>query len=150
MLKQKRIYIWVGKTLAKILKASVYGFLSSRDPSFSYFIMSYVMAKIRKKTWWSRDPEAVAKRHSVKKVLLEIWQNSLENTCSRVSFLIKLQNEACNFIKKETLAQVFSCEFFETSRNTWSYRKPPVAPFGDLTLQRDGKTNKTIFIGHLC
>ena len=150
MLKQKRIYIWVGKTLAKILKASVHGFLSSRDPSFSYFIMSYVMAKIRKKTWWSRDPEAVAQRHSVKKVLLEIWQNSLENTCSRVSFLIKLQNEACNFIKKETLAQVFSCEFFETSRNTCSYRKPPVAPFGDLTLQRDGKTNKTIFIGHLC
>ena len=25
--------------------------------------------------------------------------------------------EACNFIKKETLAQVFSCEFFEISKN---------------------------------
>ena len=103
MLKQKRIYIWVGKTLAKILKASVYGFLSSRDPSFSYFIMSYVMAKIRKKTWWSRDPEAVAQ----------------ENTSPRVSFLIKLQDEACNFIKKETLAQVFSGEFCKISKNTF-------------------------------
>ena len=35
--------------------------------------------------------EAVAKRYSVKKVFLEISQNSQENTCARVSFLIKLQ-----------------------------------------------------------
>ena len=33
----------------------------------------------------------------------------------------------CNFIKKETLAQVFSCEFGETFKNTFSYRTPPVA-----------------------
>ena len=32
-----------------------------------------------------------------------------------------------NFIKKETLAQVFSCEFCEISKNTFSYRAPPVA-----------------------
>ena len=32
-----------------------------------------------------------------------------------------------NFIKKETLAQVFSCEFFEISKNTFSYRTPLVA-----------------------
>ena len=38
-----------------------------------------------------------------------------------------LQAEACNFIKKETLAQVFSCEFCEISKNTLSYRTPPVA-----------------------
>ena len=35
--------------------------------------------------------------------------------------------EACNFIKKETLAQVFSCEFFEISKNTFSYRTTQVA-----------------------
>ena len=35
--------------------------------------------------------EAVAQTCSVKKVLLEILQNSQENTCTRVSFLIKLQ-----------------------------------------------------------
>ena len=29
-----------------------------------------------------------------------------------------------NFIKKETLAQVFSCEFCEISKNTFSYRTP--------------------------
>ena len=30
-------------------------------------------------------------RYSVKKVFLEIAQNSQENTCARASFLIKLQ-----------------------------------------------------------
>ena len=29
------------------------------------------------------------------------------------------QSQACNFVKKETLAQVFSCEFCEISRNTF-------------------------------
>ena len=36
--------------------------------------------------------------------------------------------EACNFIKKETLALVFSCEFCEIFKNTFFYRTPPVAP----------------------
>ena len=53
------------------------------------------------------------------KVFLEILQNSQENTCARVSFLIKLQ-AACNFIKKETLAQVFSIEFCKICKNTFS------------------------------
>ena len=35
--------------------------------------------------------EAVAQTFSVKKVFLEISQNSQENTCARVSILIKLQ-----------------------------------------------------------
>ena len=34
-------------------------------------------------------------------------------------FLIKLQAEACNFIKKETLAQVSPCGFCEISKNTF-------------------------------
>ena len=32
--------------------------------------------------------------------------------------LIKLQAWGLNFIKKETLAQVFSCEFYKTFKNT--------------------------------
>ena len=40
---------------------------------------------------------------------------------------MKLQALACNFIKKETLAVVFSCEFCEISKNTFSYRTPPMA-----------------------
>ena len=63
--------------------------------------------------------EAVAKRCSVKKVFLKISQNSQENTCARVSFLIKLQE-----VKKETLTQVFSGEFYEISKKTFSCRTP--------------------------
>ena len=36
-------------------------------------------------------PEAVVRRCSIKKVFLEISQNSKENTSARDSFLIKLQ-----------------------------------------------------------
>ena len=46
-------------------------------------------------------------------------QNSQENACARASFLIKLQALAYNYIKKETLAQVFSCKFYEISKNTF-------------------------------
>ena len=58
----------------------------------------------------------------LKKVSSEIWKNLQENTCARVFFLIKLQALACNVTKKETLAQVFSCEFCEISKNAFSYR----------------------------
>ena len=50
-------------------------------------------------------------------MFLEILKNSQENTSARVYFLIKLQ--ACNFTKKETLAQVFSYEFFKISKITF-------------------------------
>ena len=53
------------------------------------------------------------------KDVLRISQNSQENTCARLSVLIKLQAWACNFIKTETLAQVFSCEFSEISKSTF-------------------------------
>ena len=43
-------------------------------------------------------------------MFLKISQNSQENTCARVFFF-------CKFIKKETLAQMFSCEFCDISKN---------------------------------
>ena len=42
-------------------------------------------------------------------------------------FTVKHLCLACNFIKKETLAQVFSCEFRENFKNTFFNRTPPVA-----------------------
>ena len=57
--------------------------------------------------------KSVGQRCSVKNVFLKISSNSQENTCARVSFLLKLQASVCNFIKKETVAQLFSCEFSE-------------------------------------
>ena len=53
---------------------------------------------------------------SVKKVFLDMSPNSQENTCARDSFLVKLQ---AYFIKKESLAQVFSCKFCKISKTTF-------------------------------
>ena len=41
----------------------------------------------------------------------------------------KVPGQVCNFIEIENLAQVFFCEFCEISKNTFSYRLPPVAAF---------------------
>ena len=58
-------------------------------------------------------------------MFLEIWQNSQENTCVRVSPLLK--PEACNFIKKRDSGTGVSCEIREISKNTFFYRTPLVA-----------------------
>ena len=42
-------------------------------------------------------------------------------------FLIKLQLSACNFIKKEALAQVLSCELNEIFKKIFFRRTPLVA-----------------------
>ena len=84
--------------------------------------------------WYNVWKAIVARTSSARKVFLDISQNLQKNTCVRVSFLIELQDETCNFIKKrgsgfikkETLAQVFSCEFCEISKNNVSYRTPPL------------------------
>ena len=55
--------------------------------------------------------KAVVQRCSVKQLFLEISQ-------------------ACNFIKKETLAQVFSWEFCENSNDIFLHRTPLVAASG--------------------
>ena len=46
-----------------------------------------------------------------------------------LSFLMKLQASAFNFIKKKTLAQLFSCEHCKISKNTFTYRTTPGAAF---------------------
>ena len=63
------------------------------------------------------------KQSLTKKVFLKILRSSQKNTCVGVSYLINLQGWClqlyyCYFIKKETLASVFSCEFSETFKNT--------------------------------
>ena len=65
-------------------------------------------------------------------VFLEILQSSQKNSCTRVSFLIKLQ--ACNFIKKETLAHVFSYEFYEHLRTPF-LQNTSVAACGAYSLR---------------
>ena len=42
-------------------------------------------------------------------------------------FKQRYRPEFCNFIKKETLVQVFAYEFCKISKNTYSHRTPLVA-----------------------
>ena len=55
-----------------------------------------------------QNTEAVVQRCSVKKVFLDL-------------------PHTCNFIKKETLAQVLSYEFCEISKSSFFYKTPLVA-----------------------
>ena len=75
-------------------------------------------------------------RCSTKKVFLKFSPNSQGNTCARVSFLNKVPDlRGATLLKKETLAQVFSCEFCEISKSTFSYRTPPVAASEELIIE---------------
>ena len=66
--------------------------------------------------------EAVAQRCSVNKLFFKISQILQESTCARISFLIMLQADSLSFIKKETLAHVFSCKFYEIFKSTFFWR----------------------------
>ena len=63
-------------------------------------------------------------------MVLEISLYSQENTCDGVSFL-----RPAAFLK-ETLAQVFSCEFCYIFKNTFFHRTTPVAASENKTLIR--------------
>ena len=49
-----------------------------------------------------------------------LWKEDVLKNFAKFTGKHLLQRpEACNFIKKETLTQVFSCEFCEISKNTF-------------------------------
>ena len=54
--------------------------------------------------------------------------------------------EACNFIKKETLAHELSCEFSEISKNIFFYRALVVAASGPTILNCFIRTQHLEFI----
>ena len=66
--------------------------------------------------------EAVVPRCSVKKVFLEISQNSQEKTCTRVSFLIKLQASGlrpATLLKKRLWHRCFPMNFVKFLRTAF-------------------------------
>ena len=68
------------------------------------------------------DTEAVARRCSVKKVFLDISQNSQENTCVKVSFLIKLQASGlrpATLLKKRLWRRCFPVNLAKFLRTTF-------------------------------
>ena len=58
--------------------------------------------------------KAVVQRCSAKKVNLEIWQNSQENTCARASFLNKVA-----LLKKRLLHRCFPVSFAKFLRKSF-------------------------------
>ena len=68
--------------------------------------------------------EAATRVVLYEKVFLKISQNSQENTCARISFLIKLQaSQPATFSKKR---QVFSSKFCESFKNNFFAEHPRV------------------------
>ena len=96
----------------KNMLSYIYSYINSRKQCFS---INNVKSTFKERI--SGVSTSSHQRCSVKKVFSEVSRNSQENTFSRVSFFIKLQAQACNLIKKETLAQVFFCEFCKISKN---------------------------------
>ena len=91
------------------LKIWTHSLLISRERFGLLFVVtSYTKASFIGSVFRSSRPEVFTPS-----VLLKISQNSQKNTCAWVSFLIKFQADSFNFIKIETLALVFPCEFYQ-------------------------------------
>ena len=56
-------------------------------------------------------------------MFLRISQNSQGNTCSGVSFLVKLKAGGLQLYEKNTPIQVWSCELCEIFKNTFFIEK---------------------------
>ena len=72
--------------------------------------------------------EAVTRRCSVVGALENFAKFTGKYLCQSLFFN--------NFIKKETLAQMFSCEFCEIFKNTFFKRTPLVAAFNSFILNK--------------
>ena len=96
------IKAWAGRKPANLLK---------RDSGTGVFLWILWNCK---NTFFYRTPPVVASKYS--RSLL-----AKENLGKLIH-----KSSACNFIKKDTLVQVFSREVWEISKNTFSYRTSPV------------------------
>ena len=99
------------------------------------FVLDLLFTKLHARRWrkscfplkFAKFLKHVAQTCSVKKVFLEISQNSQENTCARVSFLIKLQVRPATLLKKRLWHRCFAVKFCKISKKTFSYRTPLLA-----------------------
>ena len=88
-----------------------------------FFVLHCTIAYLQYVTIRSSRSEVFCK----KGVLENFAKFTGKHLCQSLFLIKRLRHEAWNFIKKETLAQVFTCEFSEISKNTFFYRTPPVA-----------------------
>ena len=88
----------------------------------------FYLTGLHNKSFMMLGSEGVAQRGSVTKVVLKNFTKFTgKHLCQSLLFYKIGGLEACNFIKKETMAQVPSCEFCKIVWNTFCYRTPPVA-----------------------
>ena len=83
------------------------------------------------------------RRYSIKKgVLRNFTKCTGKHLCQSFFFnkVTGLSPESCSFIKKETLTKVFSCEFCETSQNT--FFTEPLWTTASAATTRHGVTRK--------
>ena len=92
-----------------------------------FLSVTFFSSQIKVRTWFrSSRPEVFCKK-GVRRNLVKFTGKHL---CQCLFF-----NKVAGWgLKKETLTQVFSCEFCEISKNTFSYRTPPVAASANLTF----------------
>ena len=98
-----------------------------------YLELSHVELKIRiSEELVCKYSEAAFRRWSYKKVFWKYEANLQENKDAEMWFQQSYKASlACNFIKKETLTQVLSCEFCEISKNIFLHGTPLVAASGE-------------------
>ena len=100
--------------LSVSLKASLWS-------CWEVFIPSWTFCFTLLETSSIHQTEAVTRRWSVIKVFLKFLQNSQENSCTRVSFLIKLQTWGLQLYYKRDSSTGVSCEICEIFKNTFFY-----------------------------
>ena len=91
--------------------------LAEQNPTYFYiFYCEYPCV-----SKWGLLPRVrcIHPRYSVRKRVFRNLSKFTEKYLYQGLFLITLQALACNFIKKNTLAQVSYCEFYKISENTF-------------------------------
>ena len=82
---------------------------------FNLFIHNFIYQEFTQNTSFRSSH----RRCSVRKGVFRNFAKFTGKHLCQSLFFNKVAGLACNFIKKETLAQVFSCEFCEISKNTF-------------------------------
>ena len=90
-------------------------------------LLKWYYLKIRALHEIMKNRNSHQKRYVRKGVLRNFVKFSGKRMCQSLFFNKVTSLRPCNIIKKEILAEVFSCEFCEISKNTFSCRAPPVA-----------------------
>ena len=106
-------------------------------PRRSFFWSIFSSIRTSKNCIWTLFTQCMWKYETAKEVIRNFKCFKLFRSSRPEVFCKKgvLGNATCNFVKKETLAQVFSCEFCEISKNTFFHRTPLMAASGISILQ---------------